>query len=450
MTSMFKFTKLHIFIFFLFFTATTNLTFAQSTVKLSGKLLNFNNQVEIKDNSELSDLRLRPSNRMIIPDSLNNFKIEFILERPNYFMIGRNLLYLTPGDIIIIEIDNLDPYKSTFKGSHVAENYFLKNVPLPKMASFLQAGSNIKKTIEETIDTIKLLTHIQQDKLSNTIGINDSFKSLESSRIKADFINSLENITRYFLYINKVPKDSFMIVLNRTKFLTQDLIDSVSNNFLNEKYLKLAVYRDVIKHMNLKEDKISNKLNDFLSARSIFYKISKLSEKSKIAVFEDSIKLIKDTEYRNELMKSYDELMSFGNGDKAIDFIAKNEKGEAVSLSAQKGKVIVLDFWATWCGPCVSESLYFDKLRDKYKGREITFISISIDEDKKKWLSALSSKKATGLQWNISKNKIGDYAVNAVPRTIVIDKDFKIQDINSPLPSNIKLNSFIETLLKNK
>lgn len=447
MKPVFKIAKLYFLLIFFTVCCFTNLVYAQKAVKLYGKLLNFNNEIEVRDNSELSDLTLNPSDRMVIPDSLGNFKIEFEIKSPNYFMIGRNLLFLSPGDSIEMNIDYLYPKKSQFKGTHANENNYLRDVPLPKMASFLEGGSNIKTTIKQTIDTIKFLQKKQRSRLENINGADESFKKLEGLRIRADYFNSLENIARYYLYMNHMPIDSFKAVVARCGMLTNPLLDSLSANFTDKDYLKLAVYRDNIKLIKNRTHTKSDDVNDFLTAKEIFYKISKSTDKSKIAIYKDSIMLIKNADYKNELLKSYKALMSFGNGDEVIDFIAKNEKGEKVSLQNYKGNLIILDFWATWCGPCMEELLYLEKLKEKYKGKEVVFISISIDEDESKWLNDLAKRKATGIQWNISRDKIRDYAVNGIPRTIIIDKNFKINQMKAPLPSSPKMDSLIDSLL---
>ncbi len=96
-------------------------------VTLSGTLKNFDNQVEVEDMSALSALTLSKSDRFILPDSLGHFSITFNISGPNYFRVGRNILYLTPGDDLHLDIDRKDPAKGKFKGSHSQENQYLIN-----------------------------------------------------------------------------------------------------------------------------------------------------------------------------------------------------------------------------------------------------------------------------------------------------------------------------------
>ncbi len=149
------------------------------------------------------------------------------------------------------------------------------------------------------------------------------------------------------------------------------------------------------------------------------------------------------------LLNTLNEKMAFGNGDTAINFIAYNELNEKVSLEKYKGSVIYIDIWATWCGPCYNEMPYYNKLREKYKdNKNIVFISLSIDSDIKGWKKDLLARNETGNQWVINALEMSNYSVASVPRTIIIDKDFKVFDMNGPSPSSKKTVDLIEGLLK--
>src|SRR5690606_9632808 len=87
------------------FTLFTLVTVAQGNVKLTGQLVNFSNQVEVEDFSEFQYLLPPAANRLIVPDVNGKFTITFPLPAPNYFRIGRNILYLTPGDDMKVMID---------------------------------------------------------------------------------------------------------------------------------------------------------------------------------------------------------------------------------------------------------------------------------------------------------------------------------------------------------
>lgn len=118
---------------------------AKKTVTLKGQLKNFSNQVEVEDLSDLQYLLPPTSERMIVPDTSGNFSIQFTLAAPNYFRLGRNILYLSPGDNMELFVDKSLPTKGTFKGKGSPANLYLRNTPFPKGGSFIEAGRNVKK-----------------------------------------------------------------------------------------------------------------------------------------------------------------------------------------------------------------------------------------------------------------------------------------------------------------
>src|SRR5258708_1183733 len=112
-------------------------------VTLKGQLKNFSNQVEVEDMSDLQYLLPPTNERMILPDTNGNFSITFKLKTPNYFRIGRNQLYLAPGDNMKVFIDKNSPIAASFKGKGNEPNLYLLNTPFPKGGSFVEAGRRI-------------------------------------------------------------------------------------------------------------------------------------------------------------------------------------------------------------------------------------------------------------------------------------------------------------------
>lgn len=115
-------------------------------------------------------------------------------------------------------------------------------------------------------------------------------------------------------------------------------------------------------------------------------------------------------------------------GDKAPDFTVEMVDGSNVQLSKLKGKVVVVNFWATWCPPCREELKHVQKqLIDRFKGKNFTFLPISRGE-KKNVVEAFRKKMnytfPMGLDPQQSIYKL--YASNYIPRNFVVDKDGKV------------------------
>jgi peroxiredoxin len=121
-------------------------------------------------------------------------------------------------------------------------------------------------------------------------------------------------------------------------------------------------------------------------------------------------------------------------GSKFPDFDEKDLDGKPVSVANYKGKVVLVDFWATWCGPCVGELPNVIKTYEKHHSQGFEIIGISLDRDgdkeKQKLLTFLKDKKMTWQQYYDGKwwqNKLAvKYGVQSIPATYLLDSDGKI------------------------
>ena len=132
----------------------------------------------------------------------------------------------------------------------------------------------------------------------------------------------------------------------------------------------------------------------------------------------------------------------------AANFSYPDQHGKMVSLSDFKGKIVVVDVWATWCAPCKQEIPYLKKMEEEFKGKDVVFISVSLDyeKDKKKWATMLKEKDLNGIQlfaggWTKITE---DYAIKTIPRFMVFDKKGNVVSTNSPRPSDPKLNEMLQ------
>lgn len=119
----------------------------------------------------------------------------------------------------------------------------------------------------------------------------------------------------------------------------------------------------------------------------------------------------------------------------APEIALSNPEGQVVKLSSLKGKVVLLDFWASWCGPCRKENPTVLAMYKKYVSKGFTVFSVSLDSDKEAWKRAI---KADGLiwnthvsdlqQWNTPLTKV--YNFNSIPHTVLIDKSGQVVGVN--------------------
>jgi peroxiredoxin len=114
-------------------------------------------------------------------------------------------------------------------------------------------------------------------------------------------------------------------------------------------------------------------------------------------------------------------------GEEAPLFSLNNVDGKPVTLKSLRGKVVLLDFWASWCGPCRQENPNVVKAYNTYKSKGFTVCSVSLDDNKEKWQAAIAKD---GLVW---PNHVSDlkgwkssaaslYNVKGIPATFLLDK----------------------------
>lgn len=139
-------------------------------------------------------------------------------------------------------------------------------------------------------------------------------------------------------------------------------------------------------------------------------------------------------------------------GEEAANFTYPDRNGKQVSLSDFRGKVVLVDVWATWCGPCRAEVPHLVKLEKEMEGKDVVFIGVSVDEkkDHQKWLDVLDQEGMHGIQLFASGwSKIcQDYKIKGIPRFMVFDRAGNVVSIDSPRPSNPELKKLLEKTLK--
>ncbi|MBQ3514223.1 MAG: TlpA family protein disulfide reductase [Lachnospiraceae bacterium] len=124
--------------------------------------------------------------------------------------------------------------------------------------------------------------------------------------------------------------------------------------------------------------------------------------------------------------ETYKEL---NTGDVAPEFTAELVDGGEIILSEQKGKVVLLNFWATWCGPCVGEMPAFERLAEEYKDR-VVIVAVNCMEDES---TVAKFVKENGYTFPVAYDVEGEicdkYPSDGIPYTLVIDQEGVIQKI---------------------
>jgi peroxiredoxin len=143
-------------------------------------------------------------------------------------------------------------------------------------------------------------------------------------------------------------------------------------------------------------------------------------------------------------------LLFAGDTGPAAEWELKDINGKVIKLSDFKGKVVILDFWATWCPPCRAEIPSFVELQDAYKNKGVQIIGISLDQDGAAVLKPFIEKNKINYPIVIGTPKVtADYGgVEGIPTTFIIDKTGKIVAKHVGLTEKSEFEKEIEPLLK--
>lgn len=202
---------------------------------------------------------------------------------------------------------------------------------------------------------------------------------------------------------NKQLEDSLIQIYVSSQAEQKRIQDSLMDNFTDSYAVALLVRE------------ISSKTEPFDKFAQRYNALSKRVKKSSIGL---------------ELKAMVAEIGKTAVGQPAPDFKASTPEGEMLSLSSLKGKYVLIDFWASWCSPCIAEVPNVKAVYDEYKAKGFEILSVSLDNDKAKWMSAIAKHN---LNWkHISTLKGWDcgiaekYNVTGVPAMILLDKEGRI------------------------
>jgi thiol-disulfide isomerase/thioredoxin len=161
------------------------------------------------------------------------------------------------------------------------------------------------------------------------------------------------------------------------------------------------------------------------------------------------------TEAQRERFKALIAAVAENNpGQAAIDFRFADRNGNQTALSDLKGKVVYIDVWATWCGPCRKEFPFMKELEAEYHGNDnMVFMGVSVDEtrDRQKWIDFLDKEQLPGLQIfagdDANSALMRPYKIGSIPRFILVGKDGNLIFADAPRPSSDEIRAVLNNAL---
>ncbi|MFC2096850.1 TlpA family protein disulfide reductase [Bacteroidota bacterium] len=362
-------------------------------------------------------------------------------------------LYLEPGDSIIMNLDyNIITSSISFTGKGANNNIFInkeENEYNSYKHKYLRNYYNI--TYRQPLDYKRIVNQLRDEKLEFIDNFSKSKKlSTHLHEIyTADCHNDAISSKMNYPESHKSFNDGKPVILPEDYF-----------NFLNDAVLFDEIGDKGIGHYYFLKSWLGKKYELNSSEWEDFYDYVKSQFEGRLFYEFLALSLNRDFkkslyDYFNEncpypdiaslVKEKYKHLEGMLEGNPAPDFSLAEVDGNIVSLQDLRGKYVYIDFWATWCGPCIKEIPGLKKLEEKYKEGNITFLSISFDKesDKKKWKNYVIDNNLSGIQLIADKasNELLSTAFNIemIPRFILLDPNGNIVDSNAPRPSDNRL-----------
>jgi len=324
--------------------------------------------------------------------------------------------------------------------------------------SLLACGEKSNKsyvTLQGNIENSELDSIVILGKnFQKTILVNEDGSFKDTLKVVDGFHGITDGKKQAFLYL----KNGYDISINMdTETFPEAIVfegeGAITNNYLIEKvqFIKDEKLSDYSVLFSLEKDEFDNKLAILKTKLDDMLVNTKGLDEEVITMEKEStVKLINFFESNYE--KEHANFVGLNAGDPSPKFNYPDQNGKNVSLDDLKGKYVYVDVWATWCGPCKKEIPFLKEMDESYKGKNIAFVSLSIDkmEHKDKWLKMIEDEELGGIQiladqdWN--SDFVTAYNIKGIPRFILIDKEGNIVNSNAPRPSDPNLKELFSTL----
>lgn len=135
----------------------------------------------------------------------------------------------------------------------------------------------------------------------------------------------------------------------------------------------------------------------------------------------------------------------------APEFAFNSIDGSKVALEDLRGKIVYVDIWATWCRPCIMQIPALKEVEEMYKGKDVQFVSVSVDNErqKDKWSSMVKEKELGGLQLFAGSDMKfhNDYRISTIPKFLLIGKEGELISGDAPRPLNHQTNEVNQELI---
>jgi thiol-disulfide isomerase/thioredoxin len=453
-----------------------------STASINGKLINwkFGGELSIE---RVVEGRFEKVGNFNIDRENSTFNFLVPIENESFYYLSsprwKKRLYLKPNDYLILNVDGPTGVETEWEKT-TAENKVLfgwEQLIVPATGY----GYNLEQRSKAIVDPVafRLVYEGIQSKIKGYLKhvntpnskFNTVFKTvaqLDNSLIALRSLlytsgkkhlfwlpaKEFSNVDAFYKEVvnqNRINSADLLLLGEGNEYL--NLYAKFSLNELEEQKIKQlddaeklalmmnAVPNEILKSFLLKSQLDELNVNNYSEFKNVFVPYEKYTKPSSVK-----------WKYNHVLSQFAPDTVFIGKS--AYDFTLPDTKGKMVNMKDFKGKVVLIDVWATWCGPCKAQFPFLKEVEESYHGNDdIVFVGISLDneKDKQKWLTMIKDKELAGIQLldNVGKSFARKYLINAIPRFLLIDKQGNWVEVRCPLPENKdRLKAYIDRELK--
>jgi len=254
---------------------------------------------------------------------------------------------------------------------------------------------------------------------NSEISIKVNIDSIDQAKITGS--SAHDDLMAFKTYLNPISEESMS--------LRNELQLARANGDIEGQNLILARINELPeKQMGLIKEFVKlkplSKISPYIIRNYLAYEMDYPELNSLLGILDSSVHGSKDYQILSERLMT---LKNVSVGMPAIDFALNDTTGTPIAISSFKGKYLLIDFWASWCGPCRIENPNIVALYNDFNDKGFEIIGVSFDEDGNKWVDAI---KQDGLTWSHVSDLQGWgsaagklYGINSIPATVLLDRN---------------------------
>lgn len=363
---------------------------------------------------------------------------------PKFYYLGYNENMLKP---IIVGNDaevNIEGSCQNIKSAVVKSNDFIQlNQVMSRLTNDKNEFGGYINEMRGAYSDTTMMSEIKQKML---VLDQKRLKFLDSLKKANPFLHKIAAINTYISYqpTNQKYADELTYFIN--EYMGQADLKDPAYNEIPQVFDQFSDFTQNLSGIGLPEEMQKSALDNYLSKMVegsqshrfalggiVSRYIGSTNAANYIYYAEKYLKLYRNEELpamNNMLENKIKSMRGLEIGGEAPDITLNTPDGVPLSLSSYRGKVVLIDFWASWCGPCRRENPHVVELYNKYKNKGFDVLGVSLDSNKEAWQAAIEKdglawKHISDLAgWSSSAAKL--YGVTSIPRTFLLDKNGKI------------------------